>query len=112
MNDDNNSQQVIDAIASGDTATASPLISSGLVNLNGEPFPLHRAARRGRVEVMTMLLDAGADINAVDKDQSTACHFAIWGNHFDAFKLLVERGANLAVVDSIGLSLLSNVAQT
>jgi ankyrin repeat protein len=37
------------------------------VNLNDEPWPLHRAAQHGRVEIMTMLLDAGADINAVDK---------------------------------------------
>jgi hypothetical protein len=27
----------------------------------------------GRVEIMTMLLDAGADINAVDKDRSYQC---------------------------------------
>jgi hypothetical protein len=58
-------------------ATASSLILSGSVNLNGEPWPLHRAALRGRVEIMTMLLDAGADINAVTKYRNTACHIAI-----------------------------------
>jgi ankyrin repeat protein len=72
------------------------------VNLNGEPWPLHRAAEHGRVEIMTMLLDAGADINAVDENHRTACHIAILNNQFDALKLLVERGANLGVVDSNG----------
>jgi ankyrin repeat protein len=60
---------------------------------------------------MAMLLDAGADINAVDEYRNIACHFAMWDNHFDALKLLVERGANLGVVDFSGRSLLSNVAQ-
>jgi ankyrin repeat protein len=40
------------------------------MKLNGESLPLLRAAELGRVEIMTMLLDAGADINAVDKDHS------------------------------------------
>jgi ankyrin repeat protein len=112
MNDDN-AKKLIDAINENNIVTASSLISSGSVNLNGKLLPLHHAARRGRVEIMTMLLDAGADINAVDKDRNTACHVAIWNDQFDALKLLVERGANLSVVDSDsnGRSLLSIVAQ-
>jgi ankyrin repeat protein len=80
------------------------------VNLNDEPWPLHHAAEHGRLEIMTMLLDAGADINAITKYRNTACHIAILNNQFDALKLLVERGANLAVVDSNGDSLLSQAA--
>jgi ankyrin repeat protein len=110
MNDDNAAQQLLDAIVENDTTTASPFISSGSMNLNDEPWPLHCAAEVGRVEIMTMLLDAGADINAVDKNRRTACHVAILENHFDALKLLVERGANLGVVNSSGRSLLSIVA--
>jgi ankyrin repeat protein len=110
MNDDNAAQQLIDAVVQNDTAAVSSLISSGSVNLNGEPWPLHRAAEHGRVEIMTLLLDAGADINAVNYSRYTACHWAIWNNHFDALKLLVERGANLGVLDSDGRSLLSFVS--
>jgi ankyrin repeat protein len=65
----------------------------------------------GRVEIMTMLLDAGADINAVDKNRNTACHVAIWHDQFDALKLLVERGANLERRRFNGRSLLATVAQ-
>jgi ankyrin repeat protein len=79
MNDDN-AKKLIDAIEVNDTATASSLISSGSMNLNGYPWPLHRAAQIGSVEIMTMLLDAGADFNAVDKDRYTACHVAIWSD--------------------------------
>jgi ankyrin repeat protein len=114
MNDDERAKKLlIDAIKENDIPTVSSLISSGSVNLNGEPWPLHRAAKLDRVEIMTMLLDAGADINAVADCQYTAsaCHWAIWNNHFDALKLLVERGADLAVVDSNGRSLLSFVSR-
>jgi ankyrin repeat protein len=41
----------------------------------------------------------------------TSCHIAINCNDFDTFKLLVDRGANLDVVDSDGHSLLSIVAR-
>jgi ankyrin repeat protein len=104
MNDDRRAKRkLINAINKNDTAAASSLISSGSVNLNVEPWPLHLAAQHGRVEIMTMLLDAGADINAVEeKILCTACHVAIFRNQFDALKLLVERGANLGVVDSNG----------
>jgi ankyrin repeat protein len=115
MNDDktnvNAAQQLIDAIEKNDIATASSLISSGSVNLSGNPLPLHHAAFLGRVEIMTMLLDAGADINAADHNRHAACFFAIKHDQFDALKLLVERGANLDVVDSNGDSLLATVAQ-
>jgi ankyrin repeat protein len=117
MNDDKDkvkrqrSWQLIDAIDKNDTATASSLISSDVVNLNGKPWPLHHAVRLGRAEIMTMLLDAGADINAADHNRHVACRVACWSNQFDALKLLVERGANLAVDDSNGRSILTGVAQ-
>jgi ankyrin repeat protein len=116
MNDDNAAQLLIDAIDQNDIATASLLISSssgsGSVNLNAKPWPLHRATEHGRLEIMTMLLDAVADINAVDGYYRTACRVAIWNNQFDALKLLVERGADLNVADVKGGSLLSMVAQS
>jgi ankyrin repeat protein len=102
MNDDKRAKKLlIDDIEKNDIPTASSLILSGSVNLNDELFPLHRAAQHGRVEIMTLLLDAGADINAADVHQRTACHVAISNKHFDSFKLLVERGANLGVVPSL-----------
>jgi ankyrin repeat protein len=110
MNDESSDDPLLDAIEDNDIATASSLILSGSVNLNSKPWPLHHAAELGSVEIMTMLLDAGADINAVDERRRTACHVAIVENRFEALKLLVERGANLGVVDSYGPSSLWYVA--
>jgi ankyrin repeat protein len=104
------SEQLLDAIERNDIATASSLISSSVVNLSGEQMPLlHRATELGCVEIMALLLDAGADINAVDIYQQSACHVAISYSRFDALKLLVDRGASLGVVDSDGDSLLDIV---
>jgi ankyrin repeat protein len=87
--------QLIDAIEKNDIATASSLISSGDVNLNDEPWPLHTTVRHGRLEIITLLLDAGADIDLADEGGWTACHYAIMGNEVDVLKLLVARGAGL-----------------
>jgi ankyrin repeat protein len=109
---DVNSKKLLNAIKRNDIPTASSLISNSVMNLNDDPLPLFVAARLGCVEIMTMLLDAGADIDLVDEgNRSTACHTAIWNDQFDALKLLVERGANLGI-NIVGCSsLLSTVAQ-
>jgi ankyrin repeat protein len=96
---DANDDVLVDAIERNDIAAASALIASG-VNINGRSRPLHRAAALGRVEIMALLVDAGVDIDAVDEHQMSACHIAIFGRHFDALKLLVERGASLADEDA------------
>jgi ankyrin repeat protein len=110
MNDDKRAKKLIDTIKRNDIPAVSSLISSGSVNLNGEPWPLHFAAEHGHggVEIMTMLLDAGADINAVTRYRNTACHIAMLHDEFDALKLLVERGANLS--PGVVPALLSTVA--
>jgi ankyrin repeat protein len=103
-----NDDDLFAAIKRNDIARASSLISCGAVNVNGKLLPLIEAAALGRVEIMTMLLDAGVEIDAVDNYDRTACHAAIFSNHFDVLKLLVERGANLGVG---GESLLVSAAQ-
>ena len=55
------------------------------------------ASSVGYVEVMQLLLDAGAEVNAVARgalsEKGTALHYAVYEGHTDAIKLLVERGA-------------------
>jgi ankyrin repeat protein len=101
-NDDDTISKLLDAIDVNNIAAASLLIASGVVNLNERPLPLHRAARAGRTEIIALLLGAGADIDVVDENQNqfTACHFAVLHAHFDALKLLVERGAKLGALSS------------
>jgi ankyrin repeat protein len=85
---------LVDAIEKNDIPTVSSLIEKG-VNVNNSLSPLSCAAKRGRVEIMTMLLDAGADIDAGSHTQNTPCFAAIAYGRSDALKLLLDRGARI-----------------
>jgi ankyrin repeat protein len=101
------------AIASNDVSKASSLISNGCLNGSRSPLPLIHAAALGRLEIMTLLIDAGADMDAISNTmyQKTACDAAVRNNQFDALKLLVDRGANVRAVKSADHSLLKAAAQ-
>jgi ankyrin repeat protein/mono/diheme cytochrome c family protein len=88
-------QSFIAAIRGGDAKSVDARIaeSPGLVtskDLMGTT-PLHHAAGFGTLQVMQLLLDKGADVNARNRRGSTPLHWAI----HDAAKvrLLVSRGA-------------------
>ncbi len=49
-----------------------------------------------------LLLDKGADVNAVNSRNMTAAHYAARTGNDEALKLLVERGAKLDIKDRIG----------
>jgi len=55
--------------------------------------PLHIAARYGATDVVRLLIDAGADVNARGGDGSLPIHDAAFMGHLDTIRLLVERGA-------------------
>ena len=54
---------------------------------------LHLACRRGHVEVVCVLLDSGADAEALDKRKSTPLHEASRG-HAELVRVLLDRGVN------------------
>jgi ankyrin repeat protein len=58
------------------------------------PGILRFAASRGEITSIGYLLDAGADIDAVDKNDGTALQSAALAGKEDAVKLLLDRGAN------------------
>ena len=58
------------------------------------------AARDGAPDATRVLLDAGAQINAVDPDNTTPLVRAIWNSHYDTAKVLLERGADPNLLDS------------
>ncbi|KAK3395314.1 hypothetical protein B0H63DRAFT_492216 [Podospora didyma] len=68
--------------------------------------PLHMAALKGQTKIMDILLNKGADINALDSTGRSALHCAVEGERMDAVTLLVERGADVNILDGKGLSAL------
>jgi len=62
------------------------------------------AARQGALDGVRALIDAGADLNAVDPDGTTALNIAIINAHYDVAALLIEKGANLDIADAAGMT--------
>ena len=62
---------------------------------------LHFAAILGHVEAMKVLILDDAEVDAVDKSESTALHLAAWRGHVDVAKVLLENGAKVNAVDKI-----------
>ncbi len=66
---------------------AAPIARGGLT-------ALLFAARQGEIESVKALLDAKADINAVDSDGNNALTLAILNTHYDLTQMLIDRGAD------------------
>jgi hypothetical protein len=95
-----------EAAETGDAAAASAAIESG-APLNGTGpagwTTLHRAAGRGRVEVVRTMLAAGADPNAAARNgDESALHLAAAAGFPDVVRLLLVAGANPRAKNRLG----------
>ncbi len=68
----------------------------------GGMTPLHMTARRGTTRIAEALLDAGADIEAKDKDGETPLRRAVNCGQEPMVRLLLSRGANPRSTDKNG----------
>ena len=87
------------AIENNDTAAVRKLIEQGAnvdeLEPNGDA-PLVMAAYLGHAEIVRLLLDAGADVKAVDPGmKATALHAAAYAGRTEAAKLLVAGGVEI-----------------
>jgi ankyrin repeat protein len=78
----------------------------------GGMTPLLYAARDGRMDIVSMLLDAGANINERDANDITPLIIAITNNHPEVAKALIDRGADIKAVDWYGRTALWSAVET
>jgi ankyrin repeat protein len=62
------------------------------------------AAREGAVDAARALADAGANLNLVDPEGTTALIIAIINGHYDVASVLVEKGADPNIADIKGMT--------
>ena len=72
---------------------------------------LHLAAFRGHSEVMKLLLEAGADKDAAQRNGMTALHAATFHGDTDVVKLLLKAGADKDAVNAFGMTALKLAAR-
>ncbi|XP_069032947.1 histone-lysine N-methyltransferase EHMT2 isoform X1 [Embiotoca jacksoni] len=72
---------------------------------------LHAAAQRGLLEVCYMLVQAGAQVDAQDKDLRTPLVEAIINNHIEVARYLIQNGACVYHVEEDGYTGLHHAAK-
>merc|ERR1711988_26739 len=74
----------------------------------GGSTPLHKAAFQGDADILQMIIDAGADLDAVDHESATALHKGAFKGNTAVIRTLLDRGAKLDVRDAQGGTALYN----
>jgi len=90
---------IFKAARTGDLDALKQLIGNGPVDIKmaDGATPLFDAAMAGQINVLTWLLDKGANVNSALPDGTTALHLAIAQKQFDASRIFVGHKANLNV---------------
>jgi len=63
---------------------------------------LHKAAAKGELEAVRVLLDAGVSINSTNRWGATSLHLAVRHGHIDVVKLLLDKGVDIYITDKQG----------
>jgi len=95
-----------DACRIGDLERVRSQISSGVsVRSIDEAFertPLHHAAHTGHAAICELLINSGAQVDAVDIGNQTPMHLAAERGHSSVISVLVKKHANLAARTPVG----------
>lgn len=79
---------------------------------NAKQTPLHVAAANGHLPAVHILLQAQAQINAIDAEQHTPLISAIMAKHNDVVKYLIKCGADLTLKSEDGMTPLHIAAKS
>jgi uncharacterized protein len=100
---------IFEAAAYGDSVRVGALLSEKPSLLNQYSTdgwtPLHLAAYFGNMKVLDLLIDLEVDVLLRSKNQMevTALHSALSNKHWDAARLLIEKGADIHAKTAGGL---------
>lgn len=102
-------KEIIKASKSGDAGQVSSLLANdkSLVKARDKDgsTPLHCAAWKGHLQVVAVLLKAGADVNAQNENDhwgTTPLHAAAHANQAAIAQLLIDHGADVQATDREG----------
>ena len=102
-------KEIIKAAKSGDAERVSALLANdkSLVNARDKDgsTPLHCAVWKGHQQVVALLLQAGADVNAQNENDhwgTTPLHAAAHANQAAIAQLLIDHGADVQATDREG----------
>ncbi|MHC5022769.1 MAG: ankyrin repeat domain-containing protein, partial [Planctomycetota bacterium] len=107
VNTDPRLKKLSEAVRLDDVATAHRLLAAGL-DAEGERTPprgetlLMGACSGAGAEMIRLLLEAGADVNARGASGYTALHRASESSHYVAAEILIESGADVNAADRYG----------
>ena len=97
-------KELLDATKRGDVAAVRSLLNEGADPnaAQGDGLSaLHLAAQGGNLEIVEVLLTAGAEIGAKTRiGDYTPLHLASWGAHASAVSVLIEAGADPGAVST------------
>jgi len=103
------SKEIIKAAKSGDVVRIKELLATdrGLINALDKDgsTPLHCATWKGQQEVVALLLESGADVNAHNANEhwgTTPLHAAAHANQAAIAQMLIDRGADVNAEDGEG----------
>ena len=72
-------------------------------------FPIHHAVLANNLDIVSILLDYGAEIDSTDFNEKTALHYAYSVGNKDIVNFLIEKGASTFARDYIlSFSFISN----